>query len=179
MLKKILTGFAVALLIFLGFVALQSNDYHVTREIKINAPATAVFAHVNDLHKFNEWNPWAKLDPAAKQSYEGPQSGVGAVSIWDGNSDVGAGRMTITESMPPTIIRMRLDYTKPFQGMSNAEFQFKPEGSSTVVTWSNSGKKSFIPKIICVFLSMDKMIGGMFEKGLSQLKVTLEKSSQK
>lgn len=174
MLKKIVLGIVVILVVFLTYVAFQPSDYRITREIKIHAPAETVFAQVNDLHKFNVWNPWAKVDPAAKMTFEGPLSGVGAISSWDGNHEVGAGRMTILESKPNTLIRMKLEYLKPFEGTSEAEFAFKSENGQTVVSWSNSGKSSFIPRLICTFMNMDKMMGGMFEKGLLQLKAVSE-----
>lgn len=178
MLKKALLGFVVILTVFLIFVAIQPENYRISREVQINAPAEVVFAQVNDLQQFNVWNPWAKLDPNSKMTFEGPKSGVGAKSIWNGNQEVGSGQMTIVESQPNALIRLKMEYFKPFQGTSEAEFAFKSENEKTTVTWSNSGKSNFFARMICVFMNMDKMMGGMFEKGLAQLKAVSESSYQ-
>jgi Polyketide cyclase / dehydrase and lipid transport len=119
------------------------------------------------------------VDPAVKTTFEGPPAGTGAAFTWAGNNQVGEGRMTITESRPNELIRFKLDFVKPFSGTSTAEFTFKPEGNQTAVTWSLSGKKNFISKAISVFMSMDKMIGGLFEKGLADLKSISESEAKK
>ena len=97
---------------------------------------------------------------------------------WAGNNEVGEGRMTITESRPNDLIRVKLEFFKPFSGNSLAEFNFKPEGNQTVVTWSMTGQNNFMAKAIHLFMNMDKMIGGQFEKGLAQMKSVAEASPQ-
>ena len=129
---------------------------------------------MNDFHNWKAWNPWARLDPAMKQGYEGAPAGPGAVYTWAGNNEVGEGRMTLTESRPNDSIRIRLDFLKPFRGTSLAEFTFKPEGDRTVVTWSMTGQNNFMAKAVHLFMDMDKMIGGNFEKGLAQMKAVVE-----
>jgi hypothetical protein len=116
-------------------VALQPSEFRVARSTTISASPPAVFAQVNDFHNWQAWNPFAKNDPAMKQSYEGAPAGTGAVYTWSGNKEVGEGRMTITESRPSDLIRINLEFFKPFAAKSVAEFIFKPEGSQTVVTW--------------------------------------------
>ena len=179
MLLKILIVLALIVVAFVVVAALQPTEYRVVRSANIAAPPAVVFARVNDLHQFQEWSPWAKLDPAAKTTFEGPPAGAGAVFNWAGNHEVGAGRMTITESHPHDLIRFRLDFLKPFAGTANAEWTFKPEGTQTAVTWSMSGRKNFVSKAISVFMSMDKMIGGQFEKGLADLKALSEAAAPK
>lgn len=174
MIKKILIAFALIVVVFVVVAALQPPDFRVVRSATIAAPPAVVFAQVNDLHKFQAWSPWAKLDPAAKTSFEGPPAGTGAVFTWAGNHEVGEGRMTITESRPNELITFKLDFVKPFAGTSTAEWTFKPEGNQTAVTWSMSGKKNFISKAISLFMNMDQMIGGQFEKGLADLKALSE-----
>jgi hypothetical protein len=161
-------------IVFLIFVALQPPDFRVARSASISAPAPAVFAHVNDLHKWEAWNPWGKIDPQMKQTYEGAAAGMGAIYSWVGNSQVGEGRMTITESRPSDRIRIKLEFFKPFAATNTAEFTFKPAGNQTAVTWTMSGTKNFITKAVHLFMSMDKMIGGQFEKGLGDLKAIVE-----
>src|SRR5881396_1990852 len=174
MLIKILVALAVIVLGFVGVVAMRPSEYRVARTATIAAPAPAVFAQVNDFHKWEAWNPWAKLDPAMKQAYEGAPAGIGAIYTWAGNSEVGEGRMTLTESRPSDLVRIRLEFLKPFAGTSTAEFTFKPEGNQTAVTWSMTGKVNFMAKVVHLFMDMDRMIGDKFETGLAQLKSITE-----
>ena len=174
MFKKILIGIAVIIIVFVIIVATRPSEYSVTRSVAIAAPPDAVFPHVNELKKWAVWNPWEKIDPAMKLTYEGPASGVGASYAWVGNSKAGEGRMTITESRPAELVRLKLEFFKPMAGVSTAKFTFKPEGRQTTVTWSMTGKNNFIAKAFCMFVSMDKMIGGQFEKGLADLKSVAE-----
>jgi len=174
MLKKILIGLAVVIVIFLIVVALQPGTYSVTRSLTIAAAPDVVFPHVNELKKWAAWNPWEKLDPNMKLSYEGPEAGVGASYSWVGNSDVGEGKMTITGSQPNESIQFKLEFFKPMAGVSDTKFTFKPQGDKTDVTWSMTGKNNFIGKAMCLFMNMDKMIGGQFEQGLGELKAIAE-----
>ena len=179
MLKKILIGLAVIAVVFLIVVAFQPADYRVTRTATIAAPPAVVFAQVDDLRQWEAWSPWAKMDPAMKVTYAGPAAGAGAISGWAGNSEVGEGRMTITESRPSELIRFHLEFFKPMAGTSASEFTFKPEGNQTVVTWTMTGKNNFIGKAFCLFMNMDKMVGGDFEKGLASLKSIAEAGARK
>ena len=169
MLEKTLIGLALVVVVVVVVVALQPAEYTVTRRAIIAAPPGAVFAKVNDLHEFQTWNPFA-VDPAAKNTFEGAPAGAGAVLAWSGNSQVGEGRMTITESRPNELIRIRLDFVRPFASTAVAQFTFTPEGGMTAVTWSMTGRKNFVSKAIGLVMSMDRMIGGRFEQGLAALK---------
>ena len=174
MLKKILLALAVIVVVFVGVVAMQPSDFRIVRTATMSAPAPAVFAQVNDFHNWEAWSPWAKLDPAAKNSFEGPSAGTGAIFRWAGNKEVGEGSMTITESRPSDLIRIKLEFLKPFAATNSAEFTFKPDGDQTAVTWSMAGKNNFISKAICLFMNMDKMVGGKFEEGLAAMKSIVE-----
>ena len=120
-----------------------------------------------------------KLDPAAKNTFQGPESGVGAIFSWAGNNEVGEGKMTITESRPNELIRCNLEFFKPMAGTSLTEFTFKPEGAGTQVTWTMSGHHNLVAKAVCLFMSMDKMVGGQFEQGLATIKSLVETKSGK
>lgn len=174
MLKIVFIALAVIIVVFIIVVALQPKEFRVARSGKMSAPPGAVFAEVNDFHKWAAWNPWGKIDPAMKQTYEGVPSGVGAIYTWTGNNEVGEGRMTIIESRPSELIRIKLEFFKPFAATNSAEFTFKPEGGQTVVTWSMTGEKNFMAKAVHLFMSMEKMIGGQFEKGLADMKAIVE-----
>lgn len=175
--KKLLVAVAVVTVVILALcvvIALQPSTFHVERSATIVAPPTTVFEQVNDLRKWEAWSPWVKLDPAMKQIYEGPASGVGASYTWAGNSNVGEGRMTIIESRPHEFVKIKLEFFKPFAGTNTAAFMFKPDGETTTLIWSMDGSNNFIAKGIGLFLSMDKMIGGNFEQGLAALKSIAE-----
>ena len=174
MLELILIALAVIVVVFLIIVAMQPAQYRVARSATVTAPPQAVFAQVNDFHKWEAWNPWGKIDPAMKLNYEGAPAGTGAIYTWIGNKEVGEGRMTLIESRPSDLIRIKMEFFKPFAGNSIAEFTFKPEGNQTAVTWSMTGEKNFMAKAIHLFTNMDKMIGGQFEKGLAQMKSVAE-----
>jgi Polyketide cyclase / dehydrase and lipid transport/3-demethylubiquinone-9 3-methyltransferase len=179
MLKKILIAFAIIVVVFVVVVAMQPANFRVVRTAAIAAPPEAVFAQVNDFHNWEAWSPWAKLDPAMKQTYEGSPSGKGAIYTWTGNHSVGEGRMTLTESHPAEFVRIDLDFIKPFKGSNKTEFTFRPEGKQTTVTWSMDGQKNFITKAFGLFMSMDRMVGRSFEQGLAQMKTVVETSLKK
>jgi hypothetical protein len=174
MIRKILIALAGIVVVFVAIVAMQPSEYRVARTVRISASAPAVFGQVNDFHKWEAWNPWAKLDPAMKQTYEGAPAGIGAVYTWAGNNQAGEGRMTLTESRPSELVRIKLEFLKPFAGTSIAEFTFKPEDNQTAVTWSMTGKLSFMAKVVHLFMDMDRMIGANFEKGLADMKSVVE-----
>ena len=169
MIKKILIGLAAVIVIFLIVVATRPADFRVERSATLTASPAALFEQVNDLHKFAVWNPFMKLDPNVKNTYSGPDSGVGAVCSWDGNSDIGAGSSTITESKPGELVRMRMDWKRPMEGTSTVDFTFKPQGEKTIVTWAMYGKNGFIGKAMSLFMSCEKMCGPPFEQGLADL----------
>ena len=168
--KRLLIGIVLLAATFVVVVALQPDDYRLTRQTVIAAPAAAIFAQVNDLQKWENWSPWAKLDPNAKVTFSGPRAGAGASFRWDGNDKVGAGTMTITESKPNLRVATRTDFVKPFAGTSNSDFVFSEAGGQTNVIWTMTGKQSFVGKAICLFMSMEQMLGPDFERGLAQLK---------
>jgi uncharacterized protein YndB with AHSA1/START domain len=174
MLKKILIALAVIIAAFLVIVAIQPSEFRVERTTSVAAPADAVFAQVNDLHKWDAWSPWAKLDPAAKITFDGSEAGQGAAMGWSGNEKVGEGKMTIVESHPNDDIKIKVDFTKPFEGSIGSDFAFKPDGDKTTVTWAMTGHRSFVQKAFCLVMNGDKMLAGDIEKGLAQLKSVVE-----
>lgn len=179
MLVKALLALAVLMVVFLLIVAMRPADFRVTRSTTISAPPATVFAQVNDFHKWDAWSPWAKLDPACRNTFEGAAAGQGAIFAWDGNKQVGAGRMTMTESRPNDLIRISLEFLKPFQASNTAEFTFKPEGPQTTVTWSMFGKNNFMSKAVGLFMDCDKMVGDQFENGLANMKSIVETTAQR
>ena len=178
MLKKILIVLLVVVTIFVIIVALQPSEFRYSRSATINAPAAIVFENINDLHKWQAWSPWAKMDPNAKINYEGPTSGIGAIFGWAGNKHVGEGKMTITESKATDLILIKLDFIKPFESSNTTEFTFKTVGNQTLVTWSMFGKNNFMAKGFGLFVNCDKMLGDEFEKGFANLKGVVETTNK-
>jgi hypothetical protein len=176
MLKIILIAMPIIVVVFLIIVVLQPSTYQVKRSLAIATPKEAVFPHMNDLKKWAAWNPWGKADPNMKLTYGGPASGVGANYAWAGNNEVGEGRATITESRPGESVKFKMEFFKPMSGVSEMEFTFKPQANQTDVTVTVSGEKNFMVKAFCLFVSMDNMIGGKFEKALVDLKAIAESS---
>ena len=179
MIKKILLGLVAIVAVILIAGVFQSDTYRVERSLTIAAPAAALFPQINDLRQSQVWSPWMKLDPNAKYTFEGPANGVGASNAWAGNSQVGEGRQTIIASTPNELVRLKVEFFKPMAGVATSDFRLQPAGSGTTVTWSMSGDKNYVSKVMCMFMSMDKMIGGDFEKGLANLKTLAESSAKK
>ena len=171
---KVLLVLIALVAVLAAVVASRPSEFHVTRTTVIAAPPAVVFAQVNDFHRWAAWNPWAKLDPEITQTFEGAPAGPGAVYTWAGNRQVGEGRMTITESRPDELIRIRLEFLKPLPGTSIAEFTFRPQGNQAAVTWSMHGTNNFMAKAIHLVMNMDRMIGGQFDRGLSDMKAAVE-----
>ncbi len=177
MLTPILIAIAVMVLAFVVFVATRPAGFRVIRSATMAAPAAKVFAQVNDFHQWAAWSPWEKLDPAMQKTFNGAPSGTGAIYEWNGNKKAGAGRMTITESQPGEVIRIKLEFLKPFQSMNISEFTFQPQGGNTLLTWTMSGfPDCFMFKAMSLLCNMEKRIGGDFERGLAQMKTIVEKA---
>lgn len=174
MFKKIVLGLLLLVAGFLGYVALQPPQFSVTRSLAMAASPADVFAQVNDFHKWQTWSPWAKLDPNAKASFEGPESGKGAIFKWDGNSEVGQGEMEILESKPNEHVVMRLHFVKPMEDTCKTEFMLKPDGEKTLVTWSMSGESNFVGRVFCTFFNMEKMVGEKYDEGLASIQKIVE-----
>jgi carbon monoxide dehydrogenase subunit G len=175
-LTYILIAVAVVVVGLVIVVAMQPADFRYERSATMSAPSSAVFDQVNDFRRWTAWSPGEKLDPQLKRTYEGAATGAGAIYSWSGNKHVGEGRMTITDSRPSDLIRIKLEFLRPFKATNASEFAFQPEGNQTRVTWSMTGRNGFISKAFCLLVNMDKMIGRDFEKGLANMKAVVEGS---
>lgn len=174
MMKKILAAAAIAIVLFIGYVATRPSQVRVARSASVNAPAAVIYRQVADFHRWEAWSPWEKLDPAMKKTYSGPESGTGASYAWAGNSKVGEGKMAILDAEPGRRVEIRLEFIRPFASLSQTEFSFAPKGEATEVTWAMAGDSNFVAKVFGVFMNMDKAIGGDFERGLASLKAVSE-----
>ncbi|MFN0063770.1 MAG: SRPBCC family protein [Myxococcaceae bacterium] len=179
MLKKILLTVAVAIVGLGAFIASRPAAFHIERAATIAAPPDVVFGLVNDFRQWDAWSPWDKRDPNQTRTYSGPQSGVGAGYAWRGNKDVGEGKMTILAAQPNERIDIKLEFIAPMTATNQTVFTFKPEANGTRVTWSLDGENDFMGKAFSVVMNMDKMVGGDFEQGLTNMSVAAQKELAK
>src|SRR5438552_3638984 len=166
---------AIAVAVVLVLALTKPNTFAVQRAVSIKAPAEKIFASINDFHQWGTWSPYENKDPAMKRTYSGAESGKGAVYAWDGNSNVGSGRMEILDISVPSKIVIKLDFFKPFEGHNTAEFTMLPQGDVTHLTWTMTGPAVFMSRVMQVFMNLDRMIGRDFETGLANLKKLTEK----
>lgn len=175
MLKKLVIAVVVILAVIAGLAAMQPDTFTVTRSITIKAPPEKIIPLVNDFRNWQSWSPWEHLDPNMQRTFSGAASGTGAVYAWQGNSDVGKGRMEITGQELPFKVTVKLEFIEPIASTNITDFTLVPKGELTTVNWTMNGPMMYLTKIMSVFTSMDKMIGKDFEKGLAQLKAVAEK----
>ena len=160
----------IAVIGILAYAATLPDTFRVQRSVSIKAPPEKVFPFINEMKTMNEWNPFAKQDPTMRLTYSGPAAGKGAAHDWDSDGRAGKGRLEITDSAAPSQVTM------PMEARNAIVFALQPQAQGTNVTWSMTGEYPFIAKVMCVFFSMDRMIGGEFEKGLADLKAMVEKA---
>ncbi|MGC4054108.1 MAG: SRPBCC family protein [Paludibaculum sp.] len=173
--KTILIVLAAAVACVLAYATTRPDTFRVERTATIQAPPEKIIAYLEDFHQWPAWSPFEKLDPAMKRTLSGPEKGKGAVYQWDGNRKAGAGRMEILEVVPGSKVSIQLEFTKPFESKNLAEFDLVNKGGATSVTWSMSGPQTYITKVMCIFVSMDSMVGPDFQTGLANLKAAAEK----
>jgi uncharacterized protein YndB with AHSA1/START domain len=175
MLWTILAIIALAIAGILIFAATKPDVFRVQRSASIGAPPDKIFPYLLDFQRWPSWSPYEKKDPNMKRSFSGPATGPGAVYAWDGDKNVGAGRIEVTEVAPNARLAFDLVMLKPFQARNKGEFTLEPQGNGTRVTWAMHGPAPYLTKLMQVFCNMDRMVGGDFEKGLADLKTVSEK----
>lgn len=175
MVRKLLLAMAVLIVLVLIYAATRPDSFRIERSTRIKAPPEKIFALINDLHQWEAWSPWEKIDPQIRRTYSGAASGKGAVYEWNGNKDIGQGRMEISETTPSSRILIKLDFMAPMEAHNLVEFTLAPQGDSTLVTQAMSGPSPYVAKLMGLVFSMDKMVGDKFEEGLGNLKGLAEK----
>lgn len=171
---KIILGVVLVIGAFLAYVAMKPSHYRITRSISVTATPEKIFPYLNNSKLGDQWGPWKEVDPGAQMVITGPDEGVGAKTSWDSKGQLGTGSAMIVESVTNQRVGIKIEYQKPMVFTQMAEYKVEPNGSESVVTWSVEGENSFISRLFCVFMDMDKHVGGMFEKGLSNLKKLVE-----
>jgi uncharacterized protein YndB with AHSA1/START domain len=165
---------AVIIAVILILAATKPDHFRVERSATVNAPADKVYPLIADFHEWLKWSPWEGRDPALKRTYSGAERGKGAIYAWEGNKNVGSGRMEILEANAPSKILIKLDFFKPFEARNTAEFTMQPQGGATNLVWVMTGPAPFISKLMQVFMNFDSMIGKDFEAGLARIKTVSE-----
>lgn len=176
MIKKMVAIVGVIMSIFILVAAFKPEDYVIKREIVINAKPEVIFPYLVSARNADTWMPWRETDPQVQTTYAGPEEGVGSISKWESPGQMGTGMAEVVGVNPNQLVKTKIAYTKPMEMSQDSEFELAPLGESTRMTWKVSGKQPFIPRLICVlmFMNMDKYVGGMFEKGLKNLKTIVE-----
>jgi uncharacterized protein YndB with AHSA1/START domain len=173
MIVTILIVIAVAVAAVLAYAASKPDTFMVRRSASIAAPPEKIFPMIDDLRAQSAWSPFEK-DPNMKRTHSGAPRGKGAVYEWDGNRQVGAGRIAITESVPSSKVVLALDMSRPFTAHNTVEFTLDRIGAGTNVTWAMQGRQPYMAKVMGLFVDCDKMCGGLFEEGLAKLKALAE-----
>lgn len=166
----VILAIVVAILIF---AATRPDTFEIKRSTSINASREKIFPMVNDLHQQSRWSPFEK-DPQMKKTFSGASEGKGSVYEWSGNREVGAGRIAITDSSPPSKVVLLLEMYKPMKARNVVEFELRPAGDATAVSWSMRGRQPYLGKLVNLFIDCDKMVGRQFEDGLAKLKALAE-----
>jgi uncharacterized protein YndB with AHSA1/START domain len=177
MFRKMGLVLLAVIVLILGYAAFQSPDYTISREVTIQASAEKIFPFLNSSKLADQWSPWKEVDPQAKMSFSGPDEGIGSKTSWEGGKNLGVGSATIVESAPNERVKIQLEYQEPMAMTQDAEYLVRSNGAESVVTWKVQGKNTFFGRVMCLFMNMDKVVGGMFEKGLANLKALAEKPS--
>ncbi|MFA6265935.1 MAG: SRPBCC family protein [Pseudolabrys sp.] len=165
---------AIAVIVALAFT--KPDSFRVERSTVINANASKIFPLIDDFHQWTQWSPYEDKDPAMKRTFGATTKGRGATYAWDGNGQVGAGNMTISDESAPSLVAIKLDFERPMAGSNEVRFTLVPQGNATQVTWAMQGPAPFVSKVMQVVFNLDKMVGGDFEVGLAKLKALGEKS---
>ena len=158
-----------------AYASTRPDTFQIQRSTHITAPTERIFPLINDLHSFNRWNPFLDKDPAVRLAYSGADAGKGAAHTWDGNAEVGQGRLEITDASSPSKVNMKLEMIRPMAATNTVVFTMDPVGATTKVTWTMSGPHACMSKVMGLFIDIDRMVGTEFEKGLARLKVLAEK----
>lgn len=171
---RLLFRVLLILLILLAVIGMMlPSSAKIERSVLINAPASAIFPHLNGMRAFHAWSPWSAIDPETDYRFEGPEQGIGSRMSWEsGREQVGHGSQEIVDSDPDQRVEMQLEFGD--KGNGNATFLLEPEGAATRVRWQFRTDFGWDLFGRYVGLMLDSMIGMSYEKGLNTLKARVE-----
>ena len=144
---------------------MADDTYSVQRSVTIDAPPVRIYEQIASFHNWTSWSPWEELDPDLHPTYSGAESGTGAVYVWSGNRKAGQGRMEITEATQPSRVQIDLAFEKPWKARNDTWFTIEPEGTGSRVTWSMTGEKTFMTKVMGLFKSRTRSSGPTSRRG--------------
>jgi hypothetical protein len=180
MIKILLTVGAVIVVGIAALMAVAStkpDSFRVERSVTIAATPDKIHPLINDMHRFNTWNPFNKKDPGMKASYRGPAAGPGAAFDFAGDHNIGKGSIEIVAPTGPDTVSMRLHMMEPMEGINQIDFRLQPEGANaTRVTWAMQAPVPFVAKVMHVIFDVEKMIATDFDAGLASLKALAERT---
>ncbi len=159
----------------LAYAATRPDTFRVERSARLGAPPEDVYPHLADFRRWAAWSPWERLDPEMSRTHGGAQHGVGATYGWEGNKKVGRGKMEIIETVVPSRVVIQLDFIAPWEAHNVTELTLAPDGGGTRLTWEMHGPLNYMMKLMGVFMSMDRMVGRDFERGLANLAEVVER----
>lgn len=171
----LLAFLASGIVLVLFFASRKPDSFRIERRAVFRAPPDRVFDQINDFVAWQGWSPWAEKDPDAKGTFGPATAGKDAWFAWDGDKNVGKGRMTIIESERPEHVAFRLDFEAPFKATNRADFTLTPKDGGTEVVWAMTGPSPLISKVMGLFLNIDRMVGGDFERGLEKMRGIVER----
>jgi hypothetical protein len=178
MFKTVVITAAVILVPIAGvlvYAATKPDTFRVARTASVKAPPEKIYAVIEDFRTWTQWSPYETKDPAMKRTLSGAPTGKGAIYEWDGNKDIGQGRMEIADAQPASKVTIKLDFIRPFEANNIAEFTLVPKGETTDVTWAMYGPVPYFFKLVHLVFNMDSMVGKDFEAGLANLKTITER----
>ena len=167
-------GISALLIVFFGYVATREGKFRYERSGVIDAPAEKIFPYISNFKLGGQWSPYEKKDPDMKRTFTGADGAVGSTMEFDGNKDVGSGRLEILKIVPNELVDIKLTMLKPFVGENFIEYKLTPEGSGTRFSWSMSGDGGYITKLMTLLIDCEKMIAGDFTVGIENLKTVVE-----
>lgn len=170
----IVLGLAALVLAVVAYASTRPDTFEIARSAGIEGAPDKIFPLINDLRLFSTWSPFEKKDPNMKRVFSGPESGKGQRYDWDGNREIGKGFLVISDSSQPSKVEFDLNMLKPMKAIHQVTFTLVPEGNTTKVTWAMRGEVPLFAKVIHLFVDMDRMCGGEFDKGLASLKSLVE-----
>lgn len=170
----ILWAIALIIAVLLIRAVLKPNTFRIERSTQIAAPPAEVFAHINDFKSHLTWSAWEKIDPNLQRSMSRQTAGVGATYEWHGNKEIGSGKMTILESIPPHKVISKIEFFSPMKATNTLEYTLEPSAEGTFIKHAMFGSSPFLRNFICLFINVDKMVGEKFEESLLALKAVCE-----
>jgi hypothetical protein len=173
MLLKVVSGIAVVVALFLGYVSTRPSHFRWERSGDINAPPEKIYPYLTQFKLGSQWSPYEKDDPNMKKSYSGADGTVGSAMDFESKTS-GAGRLEILEMLPNQSVKIRLLMTKPMAADHLVEYQLSSNGASTHFTWVFSGEFGFLGKLVSVFIDCEKMTTDQIDKGINNLKTLIE-----